>query len=210
VEYFVSIFHEDDPVLRFVTLNSFAESDLSAEFVQAALVAIEDSCRFARASGAKLLGIARSNPQSKFIPEALWTQGERCLRAHLQDSCMFVRLEAALSLGRLSPTISNAQLVFPLLLSIVEDPEAELAYMRLTTRVISQFATTVPEEVIRIAPRLLQYPDSYAVGWSLAAIGQCGALATPILPMLTALADSHDRDINCSAKAALKRLGQEA
>lgn len=203
----LAIFREDSGFRTSVSLNVSAERHPTAEFVEAAVVAMDDASWSVRTSGAKFFGIASIARQRESVPAALWSRGETRLRALLQDSNVTVAVEAAMALGHVAPTTTNARVVFPFLWSVVEELHAERYYMWAVANATALFAGTAPEEAIRIAPTLLQHSDSEIVCLGLDAIEQCGSLATPFLPRIAELAKDADEDIAESAEQALRKLG---
>lgn len=210
VEDYLVIFHEDSGMMTMVTLNAYASIDPTPEFVRAAIVAMDDDIGFVRSRGAQFLGIAKISSESDIVPTALWFRGELALNARLKDSEKSVRLQAALGLGRLAPTVTNAQAVFPVLHAATDDPETERYHMRLIASAVACFASVVPEQVAHVVPQLLSHSDSEVVCFGLEAISQCGAFARPLLSQIKALGKSRSGDIRDSAKDALKRLEQRS
>jgi hypothetical protein len=209
VAYFLGVFHEDDGLRIPVTLNAFASCNPTVEFVEAALTAMEDNDWIVRARGAQFLGIARIDGRIESIPAAFWARAEASLRERLQDSETNVRCEAALALGRLAPSSAHARLAFPILFSIADDPDSESFQMQDVAKATLHFASALPQEVIRLAPKLLHHSDPEVVCFGLQAVAQCGNSATPFLPLISSLAKSDNNDIRDRANEALQRLGQK-
>lgn len=209
VEDYLETFHEDDGLMPLCALNSYANCGPTVEFVQAALIAMNDPNWVVRARGAEYLGIAKGGAKSDSLPADLWTQGAASVRDRLQDSDKTVRLAAALALGQISPTLTDAEAAFPILHSVIQDSEATRVQMEEVARAASEFASVLPQEVMRIAPKLLKHADSEVVHFTLEAVVKCGPLAAPVLGRVHSLARSRDPDIRDSARDALEKLGQK-
>lgn len=207
VDFYLKVFHEDDGLLTPATLNAYASFRPKPEFVQATLKVMEDANWITRARGAQFLGIAKSSDDDGLISANLWAQGEACLLKLLQDSEQRVRVDAALALGSVAPTIANAKAALPILCTIADHPLTSEYELRDVAIALSRFAHLIPDEIVRIAPTFLNHSDSEVVSNYLYGIAQCGTFATPLVPQIRSLARSRDADIKTYAKKTLELLG---
>ncbi len=155
---------------------------------------------YTRARGAQFLGIAKSSDDDGLISANLWAQGEACLLKLLQDSEQRVRVDAALALGSVAPTIANAKAAIPILCTIADHPLTSEYELRDVAIALSRFAHLIPDEIVRIAPTFLDHSDSEVVSNYLYGIAQCGTFATPLVPQIKSLARSRDADIKTYEK----------
>ncbi|MFO1041014.1 MAG: HEAT repeat domain-containing protein [Planctomycetaceae bacterium] len=207
VDFYLTVFHEDEGLLTPCTLNAYASCRPKPEFVQATLKAMVDPDWVVRGRGARFLGIAKLSDEDGLISADLWAQSEACLLKLLRDSEQTIRGEAAVALGRVAPTIANAKAILPILCTIAEDPLTSKYEMRTVAQALSQFAPVIPEEVVRMAPVFLNHSDSEVVCIIVFGVAHCGSFATPLVPQIRSLARSRDEEIRFNAKMTLEHLG---